>query len=256
VPTVTSKSLVAFAVLAGLVPAAPAAAQVSTTPAAAPWRARVYVNGLFAPSSVDFSETRTFTEFAEQGRFDAQYAVDKGPGFEAGVQYNFTRQFGAAASFALASRDATGSFDADLPHPLYFDRSRALSGELTGLSYKETALHLSLVYNASSGSLDFFLFGGGSLIKVETDLLQEVRYSQSYPYDEVTLTGTPTLSVSDRPFGFHIGAALDYRLGKSFGLGAQARFSRATAKLAPEGGSTIQIDAGGFDVAAGVRVYF
>jgi opacity protein-like surface antigen len=224
--------------------------------AADQWRVRVYANGLFVPTSSDFSETRTFTEFAEEGRFDARYQAGTGPGFEAGIQYNVLRSFGLAVGFSLADRDATGSFEASLPHPLYFDRDRELAGDLSGLSYKETAIHVGLVYSGSSGSLGYFLFGGGSLIKVEADLLQSVQYRQSYPYDEVTLTGTPTLAASDRPTGFHVGGALDYRLGKNFGLGAQARFSRATAKLAPPQGSAIEVSAGGFDVAAGLRVYF
>jgi opacity protein-like surface antigen len=229
----------------------------AAAPAQAQWRARVYVNGLYALSSIDYSETRRFTEFAEEGSFNADYSVDKGPGFEGGLQYNITQHFGLATSFALTSRDASASFDARLPHPLLFDRFREVQGELTGLSYKETAIHFSLVYTGSSGSLDYFLFGGGSLIKVETDFIQQIQYSHAYPYDEVTLTGTPTVSVSDRPFGFHVGAGLDYRLAKSFGLGVQARFSRATAELVPvAGGSSVEVSAGGFDVGVGLRVYF
>ena len=227
------------------------------TPAQAQSKLRLYANGSYAPSSVSFSETLKFTEFAEEGSLEAQLKVKSGFGGDAGLDYYFSKNLGVRLGISLASRDASGSYTADLPHPLYLNQPRRVSGEVTGLSYKETAPYLDVVYRGSSGSLDVLLFGGASLIKVEAELLQRVQYTQTYPYDTVTVTSTPAVARSDSPFGFNVGGGLDYRFSHSVGLGVQAGYSRATAKLVPaEGSSAIEIKAGGFQVAAGLRVFF
>lgn len=227
------------------------------TPARGQGRVRVYANGSYAPSSVSFSEVLKFTEFAEEGRLDAQLKAKSGFGGDVGLDFYIATHLGVRLGIGLASRDTSGSYTADLPHPLYLGQPRRVSGDVTSLSYKETTSHLDLVYRGSSGKLDILLFGGAALIKVEADLLQRLQYTQQYPYDTVTVTSTPTAARSDRPFGFDVGAGLDYRLSRSFGLGVQAGYSRATAKLIPADGSdTTEIQAGGFQVAAGLRVYF
>ena len=127
---------------------------------------------------------------------------------------------------------------------------------MSGLDYKEGVVFLDLVYAGSSGRLDYRVFGGGALFRTEADLIQDVQYSQAYPYDTVTVTGVPTTSVSDNSFGFDVGAGLDYRLGKSFAIGVQARYNRATAKLEPVAGDSVEVHAGGFQLGAGIRLIF
>jgi hypothetical protein len=192
----------------------------------------------------------------EDSTLNAAYEVKAGPGFEAGLQYRFLRHIGAAVSFAAASHDATLSLDTGLPHPLYFNQKRQVSGSSDSLSHKESAIHFDLVYTGRSGSLEFAVFAGGSKIKVETDVVDHVEFSQAYPFDSATLTALPLKRLSDSPLGFNVGGSLYYGLGRKFWLGAQARFSRATAKLSPTAGQSIDLDAGGFEVAAGLRIYF
>jgi opacity protein-like surface antigen len=221
-----------------------------------PSRARLFVNGAFGVSSLSFSEARSYTLFAEESTLNADYQAKSGFGFEAGLQYRFLRHFGAAVSFAAAKRDETVNVSTGLPHPFYFDRPRQVSGSADTLSYKETAIHFDLVYAGRSGSLEFAVFAGASRIKVETDVVERIEFSHDYPFDSATLTGLPATTVEDSPFGFNVGGSLDYVLNKNFGLGAQVRFSRATAKLVPAQGASLDIDAGGFQVAAGLRIFF
>ena len=54
---------------------------------------------------------------------------------------------------------------------------------------------------------------------------------------------------------YEVGASVDFALGTHFGLGVQGRWSSAKAELAA-GEGTVKIDAGGLDVAFGVRIYF
>src|SRR6185295_10040944 len=99
--------------------------------------ARIFLNGLYNVSSLKYSDSRTFTEFTEQATLDTEYEAKSAFGFEGGLQFNFIKHLGLAASFATVSRDASGSYTASLPHPLYLNRPREVSGEATSLEYKE-----------------------------------------------------------------------------------------------------------------------
>ncbi|HVQ29780.1 MAG TPA: outer membrane beta-barrel protein [Vicinamibacteria bacterium] len=221
--------------------------------------ARIFLNGAFDVGSKDFSQTRTFKEFAEDGTIESQYSVGSGVGFELGFHWRFKGRFGAMASVSSAGRDATVDVTASIPHPLYLEKPRSASTSQEGLSYHETIVHVDFVYAIPSGkSLEILLFAGPSFADVKADVVTKLNYSQKYPYDEVTVTSLSSSRLSDSGVGFNIGAGLDYRLGKSrrFGLGAQARFTTGSANLVPAEGPTIDIDAGGFQAAAGVRIFF
>jgi hypothetical protein len=227
-------------------------------PAAAADRARIVLNGTWNPAPADFTTTRSFTEYVETGSLSTRYSAKDVFGPDIGVQVTLFRQLGVYAAYALATRDQTGSFEAAYPHPLYLNRPRRLSGELTGYELKESAAHLDLAYGGARGHIDYALFAGVSFWSVEADLVESVRYSQSYPYDEVTLSQLVRTRPKDSPTGFNAGGRLDYRFGKPgrVGLGVQLRYSAAKAKL-PAGESTvIDIDVGGFQAGAGIRFYF
>jgi opacity protein-like surface antigen len=216
---------------------------------------KLSLTGAFGISSLDFSGTRSFTEFAEEGRVDADYSADKGPGFEGGLTYRFGSHLGVALTGSYLKRDSSVSLRAALPHPLYLNRDRLVEANLSGLSYKETAGHLDLVVSGHSGSIDFSAFAGPSIFKVDADLAGTPTYTHSYPFDSVTVTSVPSSSGNDTAFGFNAGAGVDYRFGPKFAFGVQGRFSRGSAKLPIDGGE-IEVDAGGFAVGAGIRINF
>jgi hypothetical protein len=207
-------------------------------------RARIFLNGAFSSGSIDFSQTRTFREFAEDGRVQTDYSVDSGLGFELGVHYKFNPQIGVMASFTTASRDSVLNYSASLPHPLFLDRDREVSGTEEGLSYSESAFHLDFVYTIQSGSLDVMFFAGPSYVDAKADVLSRLNYREAYPYDEVTVT---SVDVEEKG---------DSGKTKKFGIGAQLRYTTASATIAPADGPAIEVDTGGLQVAAGVRLYF
>jgi opacity protein-like surface antigen len=214
------------------------------------------IQGAFAPTGYDFDGSRTFTEFAEEGRIDSSYDSGKGPGFEAGITWNFKPNLGVALSGGLVSRDASATFQATLPHPLFLNRDREAEGTVESLDFTETTGHLDLVYTGKSGSLDFSVFGGPSFFQVKADLLGQPAYSHTYPYDTVTNVNPARTSTDATGIGFNAGAGVAYRFSKSVGFGVQGRFSRASIELEPEGGQAVKLDAGGLQVAAGLRIYF
>jgi opacity protein-like surface antigen len=228
----------------------------SAAPADAPGPFRVSVHGGFVPGSPRFSGTRTFSEFAEQGRIESQYKEDPGPGFEASLAWKFRRRLGVSAAVSFDRRKEAGSFAAALPHPLYFGVPRRTAGDFRGGTRRETAVHLDLAFLGGSGRLQWSAFAGPSLIAVQADLVQRVDYTQAYPYDTVTVTGTSFERTSGHAVGLNLGAGLDWQVARHAAIGTQVRFSRATASLEPTADDRVDVRGGGAQVTAGLRLDF
>jgi opacity protein-like surface antigen len=240
---------VAVCGVAALASCAAAQAQSET-----PSRVRLFASGAFA-FGTEYSEARSYTLYAEESTLDADYTADGAPGFEFGIQFNLRNGLGAAVALGKTDRDGSVDVRSGLPHPFFFDQKREVSLSGEGFPYNETALHIDLVYTKRRGSLELAAFAGASRIQVETRVVESLSFSEEYPFDTATLTGLPGKTVEDSPFGFNVGGGVDYVFGR-FGLGAQLRYSRATAKLVPAEGETLEVDAGGLQIAAGLRLYF
>jgi methionine-rich copper-binding protein CopC len=257
-------ALAALAAAAVAASASPAHAQTATPkPAApvtaAPDRFRLVLNASFWPMKTSFSDTRTLTEYAEQTTIQTSYDANTGFGPDVALQVSLFRGLGLLVGYSYVSRDVTGQVDVSRPHPLYLNRNRTASSEISGYGLTEGALHLDLAYARAAGPLDWALFAGATLFQVQADLLQTPTYDDVYPYDELTITSTPSTTVKKSQAGFNVGGRLDYRFGRSrrVGVGVQALYSTASVKLraVPEA-TEATFDAGGFSVGAGLRVYF
>jgi opacity protein-like surface antigen len=211
--------------------------------------------GVFAATSTDYQATRTFDAFAEEGSISTDYEGGNGPGGEIGLTWRFSRSFGVGVAGTFVTRDATASYTANVPHPLYLNRNRVGEGT-ADVEYKEKAGHLDFVYLGQAGPLDFTLFAGPSYVSLSADLLIDPTYSQQYPFDSITVTNVPVVELSDSGIGFNAGASLSYRFSDSFAFGLQGRFTQASMELLPVEQDGVEVDAGGLHVGAGFRFSF
>jgi hypothetical protein len=219
---------------------------------------RLVLNGAFGTGTTSFSESRPFTVYLEPTKLNLQYEEKAGPGVDLGLQYNVTRHLGVLAGFSLVNREGSGSYTAALPHPLYFNRPRNVSGSTDALDYSETAGHLDLAATGAAGAFELTAFAGVTFFQVKADVADALQYSQAYPYDTVTSSSVPKKNLSDSPVGYNAGARLDFGFGRSrrFGLAAQVRYSKATVNLAPSESNSLSFDAGGVLASAGLRIAF
>ena len=255
---VAASALPARAQAAAPKPARPVAPS-TPVPAPVPDRFRLVLNASFWPTQTTFADTRTFTEYAEPTTIHTSYEAGSGFGPDAALQVSLFRGLGLLVGYSYVSRDVSGQVEVSRPHPLYLNRPRSASAEFSGYGLTEGALHLDLAYARTAGHLDWALFAGATLFQVEADLLGVPTYDEAYPYDELSITGTPSITVTDNPTGFNVGGRLDYRFGRSrrIGAGVQALYSAASVKLkATPAAAEATFDAGGLSVGAGLRVYF
>jgi len=254
---------VALAAAAVAASASSAAAQAPTPkpakPVAAPDRVRLVLNAAFWPTTTSYSDSQTFTEYAEETTIRTSYEAGTAFGPDVALQVSFFRGLGLLVGYSYASRDVTGQVEVSRPHPLYLNRHRSASAEISGYGLTEGAVHLDLAYARAAGRLDWALFAGATFFQVEADLLGKPTYDDVYPYDELVVTSTPSVTVKESPTGFNVGGRLDYRFGRSrrFGAGVQVLYSTASVELkAGPDATEARFDAGGLSVGAGLRVYF
>jgi hypothetical protein len=253
----------AFALALAVSPAAAAPPEPVPPEAAAPepaarpplWpRLSLHVGGALAAGTEPFTGQRRFTEFAEEGRVETDYARALGPGLDVGLDLGFGRHLGVGVAYTYQSRGASARYEGRLPHPLYLARPRAVSGTLEELGYAESAVHLALHARQQNGRLRYGLFAGPTWARAEPELVERVQYRHAYPYDAVEVTGVPRARASGSGFGFNLGGTLEYRAGTRLAAALLVRYYGFTPEL-PEGAGTVELDGGGVLAGAALRIF-
>jgi hypothetical protein len=212
--------------------------------------------GGVAALPLDWSTSATWTLYAETARLQAAEEASAGPVVEGALSYRITPRFGVAAAFGWSRRDGSATVDAQLPHPLYLDRPRSVSGNVNSLAYRQFASHFDFEWRPLLGKVELALFAGPSLLQVETELVESVTASEAYPYDTASFASAlPSATKSAQGVGWNAGAAVSGRVARHLELGLQARYSHATPDLA-DSGTSVKLTAGGLDVAAFLRLGF
>jgi opacity protein-like surface antigen len=241
----------AFAVALAATALAPRAAD------AADHRFRLGVGGGIALGSLGWSSTSTWDVTQETAELTADYDSGTGPAVEAMVGVWVTPSFGFRIAFGWSRRDTDATLTASLPHPFFFDRPRTVSGELSGLEYRQLASYLDLEWRPLVGPVSVAVFGGLALVRVEADFVERVEFDEQYPYDEATFRAAVTQrGRSDAGVGWSAGASVSHVLGSRVTIGLEARYTRANLELVLPGNATAPIEAGGLQLIAGLGVGF
>ena len=150
----------------------------------------------------------------------------------------------------------TETFEARLPHPLYFDSDRSLAGGPISLSYEENAAHFLLSYTRTAGRFVVAVSGGPSYFMTKTEVIDTFTYTESYPFDEASLESIQQSTFDANGLGFNVGGWIGFRLFKQLAVGADLRFSQAKPKFTTSAGNEVEVAAGGARVGVGIRLLF
>ena len=229
----------------------------SVTAAAQPLpRFTIAVNGGYQPSSSSFDDRFTFDLSHETASVDTDYPVDAGPFFDAGAGFRIWKGLGAGIAFSRFTVDRTVRVEAALPHPLFFQRNRQISGETGGLAREETGIHIQAQYQLPPfGKLYVTLAGGPSVLDTRQSIVTDVNYTEEFPYDSAAYVGVDSQRVSGTATGFNAGADFRWMFTRNIGVGGLVRYTRASVDLTRDG-RTVTVDAGGTQVGAGLRLAF
>jgi hypothetical protein len=217
----------------------------------------VSLGGGLAGLSSDWSSQASWDSWAETATLSSQYKAASGTVFQGGLGYRFSKQLGVVLTVGRASRDVKASLQAQIPHPLYLASPRTVTGEASGLPYKELAFHLDLEWRMRKGPIEITAFAGPTLARVDSDFVQSINVAEAYPYDTATYQSAVTTSLrSNMGFGLNVGASAAWVLIPNLDLGVEARYVRASVDLTPTGGQKYSLTAGGVQVVGQLRLRF
>jgi hypothetical protein len=221
-------------------------------------RFRISINGGAQLSSIAFDSSATRLVYLESAIIDASYRIRRGPEADAGVSVRVAGDFGVAvvASGFLAKHEADVS--AALPHPFFFRTPRTITGTANGLERDELVAHLQGFYIIRPARrVEIVVSAGPSVFRVRQPVVTGVAFTDTYPYDAPSFTSASSERVSGNRVGYNLGVDLGRRFTHHAGIGGGVRFSRAVVRLTmPNGGATVSTDAGGAQLAGGVRLWF
>ena len=250
------KTTIAAALSASLMIAlsTPAEAQTRFRPQAEP-RFFLSANGIFQLGSSTFDDRFEFEEFAETGTIESSFEAEDAIGLGGGIGVRIWRNVGVGAAVSMYSPAESGSVVARLPHPFHFNQHREVSGE-ADLKRKETAIHASLLYFVPIGErLQAVIGAGPTFFQADQSFVNDVLYTQEYPYDTAEFTSADIDSESASGIGFNASLDLSWRFSKSFGVGGIVRYAQATLPFTP-GDRSIDVEVGGVQAGLGIRVIF
>lgn len=193
----------------------------------------------------------------EQGRLEARYEPVEDASFEIGGHGRIWRNLAVGATVSAATSEVGARVAGELPHPFHFGRMRRVDGMPEDLERVETALHLQvLLVLPVARSFTLTLFGGPTWFAVDQHLVTELRFDQVYPYDTATYAGVEADRMTGNGLGAHGGVDAAWYFSRAVGVGATFRYSRGAVELTAPGSGALDIDAGGAQASAGLRVRF
>jgi hypothetical protein len=232
-------------------------AQGATAQTLPPSRGFVVVNGGYQLTTNDFADGAVRRENAEDGRIDATYALKSGLAFDVATGGVLWRRLAVGVGVSRFSTVTPGSLRATIPHPFFFNQARSISGEVNDLKREELAVHVQARGIFPVGTrLQVMVFGGPSFFQVKQDVITDVTFDESYPYDEASFRSAATTGASVSTIGFNVGGDVAFFFTRQVGIGATVQFASATVDVPGLLGSTQPVKVGGGQAGFGLRLRF
>lgn len=229
-------------------------------PTEAQERFKVSINAGTQTSTESFAETQTFQQYFEQGSFTFGRTVAKTLFFDAGVAVRLWRGLHGGVSVSRVEDTGAGDLTAQVPHPLFFDRARTVTGEISGIARRELAQHVSVGWMIpAAGGLDFMVFGGPTVFTTEQMFVTTLMLTldkETYPFDTLAFPGAVTEKLRENAIGYHAGVDLTWRFARRVGGGLLIRYANGKKDFTPTGGMPVEVTVGGLHAGGGVRLVF
>jgi len=256
VPPTGSQQATGTAGAKGAKPATPAKA--TRPPSKGDWTDRGYfsVGGFYETGVSDFTQTQSWLSFAETASATIAFPAKSAAGFDVEGGYRIWRNMAVGVGITSVSRSTTTTVTGSLPNPLYLNRPLTLSGGFAS-SNSQVGIHLQVAWVVPvSPKMNLMVFAGPSVFSVKQTIVQPrgISLSSAYPFESGSITSASTTDASKTAFGFGAGADFSYFFSKTVGVGGLMRYARAPVSFAVEGQPDVKMNAGGFQVGAGLRV--
>jgi hypothetical protein len=202
------------------------------------------------PPGIEVKDTRT--TLLEPETRKTKYATSL-PGFEVGGGAGIAQRFTLGGLFVMRSSSGAATVSAQIPHPIFYGQPRTLEGSFDSTG-TETAAHVQIGFTAyQSPRFGLVVAGGPSFYWVTQDLLDQLSYTETYPYDSVTFTGATTRTETADAVGGNVQLDAIVSLSKQFSWQTSGRWGFGSVTFE---GTTESAKVGQGQISTGIRVTF
>ena len=223
-------------------------------------RFRIAITAGQQATRTSFDEEQRFDQYFEQGTFTFGRTLDKAVFYDGSVSVRVWRRFHAGAAVSFFEDKGAGGITAKVPHPLFFDKQRSTTGEVSNVTRREVGQHVSVGWAIPNvDGLDLMVFGGPSVMTTEQLFVTTLTMSianEVYPFDALAFPGTVTEKRREDVLGYHAGIDMTWRFTNTFGAGVLLRYTNGKKDFTPTGGAPVEIEVGGLHIGGGLRLLF
>ena len=214
---------------------------------------RFFVNVNLAIQTGEYGAATNFTSdtFQETSTISVSRTIKSGPIFDvtAGL-LSLKGAFGIAGNVLTWKRSDDGEALATVPHPIFYDQPRQVSGAVTAMRHEETWVSMLATWRRPlTPKMDLMIMGGPALALVLHELPTEASVSESSLGPDVHLT---LVTEEKQLWGYQVGGDIRYELTKMIGVGGFARVTGASGHIR----DVATLELGGFSAGGGVRLRF
>ena len=214
------------------------------------------ISGGVQATNNSFNDAFDLTLYTEPEHITVSYPAKSGLLIAGSGAYRVWRQLFVGAAVTRYSSSGDAKVTAQLPHPFFDNTYRNLEGT-AGMTRSEIGVHLLFGWMLRpTRTVRVMLTAGPSYITATQPIVTEVTFIEAYPYDTAEFTGVKRTDSSRGAAGFNAGADVFWMFGKNIGAGGLVQVTHARMKATANVGRTLNFDAGGGQVAAGLRFLF
>lgn len=250
--------VLAVAAAVGSVWSSPAAAQTAFQ------RGWIDVNfGVAAAAESDFEMPLAVPLDFEVARAEAGFHLPTGASFDVGGGVMITPVVGLGVSLTGTAHRDPVALAVDIPHPFFFN-AFASDAAVTdrALERVEGGFHVqAMIVAVDHGRFRLRVFGGPSYLRVEQEGVDVIEYDQVFaifnPAHAVEITGFQAQKTEGSGWGVHAGLDASVFFSRVVGVGGLVRYVGGSVEIENTlGGGTLNVKAGGLQMAGGLRLRF
>lgn len=220
-------------------------------------RARVSVSVGWQADAGGVSEETSVIEYLEPMPIATGMPATAVSFVDAGLVIRLLGNLGAGVAVSSLNAGGDARVNAQVPHPFHFNRPRSVTGEAYGVHRQEVGVHTDVVYLAPvSDRLELIFQAGATFFQVTQDLVSDVTYSETYPFDTAIFSKTSAVQIAESRTGYNAGVDVTWKVSPRWGIGGLVRFSRAHMPFEVNGATAATIDVGGLQAGGGLRLAF
>jgi len=175
----------------------------------------------------------------------------------ASVVARLWRNFGVGLGYTVSSDAGDGAVAVMAPHPVFTNRPRNASTDLTDLRHREDMFHFQAVYIVPlDDRAQLQIFGGPTWMTVEQAVVTGATVGEvGTPFTAVTLDDLQRQKLTNTGVGFNVGMDFAYMFGDSYGAGMFVQYAGGLLDFESRGGPS-EVTVGGIQFGGGLRFRF